>query len=217
MKRLEWEKEAELAAKKEFPLDVRNRVGEFFWSVGSVLVGGTYVVLMLEFLSLIGGKPWAAPWSLVGASLAIGFLFTTIGNHLAGQRRASVAAFKQALLDAYEAQPAAEAAAEEHFYSGPEWRRLRTYAIGRDGRICQNPECGRYIDSDFDLTVDHIKPKSLFPELALDLSNVQVLCRECNSSKGNQTSLVFSEHKNLRTTSARRPRAQEAGNNSTAN
>jgi len=47
--------------------------------------------------------------------------------------------------------------------------------------MCQ--ECGRRIRNDYDLTVDHIKPRSKFPEFSLDNSNLQVLCRRCNSAK----------------------------------
>ena len=35
------------------------------------------------------------------------------------------------------------------------------------------------------INVDHIKPRKLFPELALDINNLQVLCNECNHGKGN--------------------------------
>lgn len=35
------------------------------------------------------------------------------------------------------------------------------------------------------MNVDHIKPRKLFPELALDPDNLQVLCHECNHGKGN--------------------------------
>ncbi|GAB4582177.1 HNH endonuclease [Nocardia sp. IFM 10818] len=34
------------------------------------------------------------------------------------------------------------------------------------------------------LTVDHIQPLNLRPDLAFDLGNLQVLCRKCNSAKG---------------------------------
>lgn len=33
--------------------------------------------------------------------------------------------------------------------------------------------------------VDHIKPRSLFPDLALRLENLQVLCSQCNEAKSN--------------------------------
>ncbi len=68
------------------------------------------------------------------------------------------------------------------FYASPEWRLLREQVIAEQGRRCRR--CGRSIVNDFDLTVDHIRPRSKFPELALDRSNLEVLCRQCNSSKG---------------------------------
>jgi 5-methylcytosine-specific restriction endonuclease McrA len=68
------------------------------------------------------------------------------------------------------------------FYMSPEWRLVRDRVVREQGRICQ--ECGREIKDDFDLTVDHTKPRSKFPELALDASNLRVLCRRCNSAKG---------------------------------
>jgi 5-methylcytosine-specific restriction endonuclease McrA len=68
------------------------------------------------------------------------------------------------------------------FYASSEWRLIREQVIQEQGRICQ--ECGKRITDDFDLTVDHIKPRSKFPKLALDKSNLQVLCRKCNSAKG---------------------------------
>jgi 5-methylcytosine-specific restriction endonuclease McrA len=37
---------------------------------------------------------------------------------------------------------------------------------------------------DIALEVDHVKPRSKYPELALDLDNTQILCRACNSKKG---------------------------------
>lgn len=44
---------------------------------------------------------------------------------------------------------------QESFYKTDEWRRLR-----------------------------YIRPRSRFPELELDLSNLQVLCEDCNLGKG---------------------------------
>lgn len=40
-----------------------------------------------------------------------------------------------------------------------------------------------YLDARY-ATLDHIKPKSLYPELMFYLSNLQVICWQCNSSKG---------------------------------
>ena len=71
---------------------------------------------------------------------------------------------------------------KKRFYNSAEWRLIREQVIQDKGCICQ--ECGRRILNDYDLTVDHIKPRSKFPELALEKSNLQILCRNCNSSKG---------------------------------
>lgn len=68
------------------------------------------------------------------------------------------------------------------FYTSAEWRLIRELVIKEQRRICQ--ECGRPIKNDYDLTIDHIKPRSKFPELALDKSNLQILCRRCYSAKG---------------------------------
>jgi len=35
------------------------------------------------------------------------------------------------------------------------------------------------------MNVDHIKPRRLFPHLALDLRNLQVLCEDCNHGSAN--------------------------------
>ena len=68
------------------------------------------------------------------------------------------------------------------FYASAKWQLLRELVIIEQRRICQ--ECERQIRDDFDLTVDHIKPKDEFPELALEKSNLQILCRSCYSAKG---------------------------------
>ena len=34
------------------------------------------------------------------------------------------------------------------------------------------------------LEVDHVKPRKNYPELELDIDNLQILCRDCNLRKG---------------------------------
>jgi hypothetical protein len=64
-----------------------------------------------------------------------------------------------------------------------EWRRIRMVAIKRDGARCGC--CGATPADGIKINVDHIKPRRLFPELALDVNNLQVLCHDCNHGKGN--------------------------------
>lgn len=51
--------------------------------------------------------------------------------------------------------------------------------------------CGRGRAQGVTLHVDHIKPKSLYPDLAFDLDNLQTLCEECNMGKGNMDETDF--------------------------
>lgn len=71
----------------------------------------------------------------------------------------------------------------DDFLSSFEWRRVRMEALkSNDGR-CEC--CGRGKHDGIVLHVDHIKPRKKHPELALEVSNLQVLCNECNHGKGN--------------------------------
>lgn len=71
------------------------------------------------------------------------------------------------------------------FYRGDAWRALRFLALkASNGACCL---CGRSNRAHgVILHVDHIKPRSRFPALALTLSNLQVLCEDCNMGKGNR-------------------------------
>lgn len=69
----------------------------------------------------------------------------------------------------------------ESFFESPAWQRLR-YETLKKHRKCVL--CG----STSNLHVDHIKPRSKYPELALDPDNLQVLCGRCNLAKSNKDS-----------------------------
>ena len=69
------------------------------------------------------------------------------------------------------------------FLASYEWRRVRMQALKKHGARCQC--CGATPADGVKMNVDHIKPRKLFPELALSLSNLQVLCEVCNHGKGN--------------------------------
>lgn len=69
------------------------------------------------------------------------------------------------------------------FYSSKEWASVRYAALLRaDGRCAC---CGASRNDGAVMHVDHIKPRSKFPHLSLDLENLQVLCNLCNMAKSN--------------------------------
>ena len=70
---------------------------------------------------------------------------------------------------------------EDNFYRSEEWQRLRYQTLTKYGHRCQ--KCGAGKESH--LHVDHIKPRSVYPELALEPDNLQVLCEPCNLGKSN--------------------------------
>jgi 5-methylcytosine-specific restriction endonuclease McrA len=70
------------------------------------------------------------------------------------------------------------------FLDSQEWKTLRYVALAQSGSRCCC--CGRSAhEENVRLNVDHIKPRRLFPELALSLDNLQVLCADCNWGKLN--------------------------------
>lgn len=70
------------------------------------------------------------------------------------------------------------------FYESREWRELRYRVLTKYGWKCMG--CGRTRKDGVILHVDHIKPRSKYPELELDENNLQVLCADCNIGKSNK-------------------------------
>ena len=71
----------------------------------------------------------------------------------------------------------------DSFLDSFEWRAIRKMALNLHCACCQC--CGKSAADGIVLNVDHIKPRKFFPELALELDNLQVLCSICNHGKGN--------------------------------
>lgn len=74
-------------------------------------------------------------------------------------------------------------AASDEFLNSYEWRKLRMVALELYGPVCM--ACGATPKTGAVVNVDHIKPRRLYPGLALELGNLQVLCHQCNHGKGN--------------------------------
>jgi hypothetical protein len=73
--------------------------------------------------------------------------------------------------------------ASSEFLNTYEWRRVRMQALKKYGPKCMC--CGATPANGAVMNVDHIKPRRFYPELALDVDNLQILCHDCNHGKGN--------------------------------
>lgn len=70
-------------------------------------------------------------------------------------------------------------AQSSNFINSKEWRALRQTALKKYGNSCF------HCKSDKNINIDHILPRNFYPELALDIKNLQPLCAKCNKRKGN--------------------------------
>ena len=70
------------------------------------------------------------------------------------------------------------------FYNTSEWRSLRYHVIKLRGRSCEC--CGNGMNDGKPIHVDHILPRSVYQEHALNIDNLQILCEDCNIAKSNQ-------------------------------
>jgi len=73
--------------------------------------------------------------------------------------------------------------AQKEFFTSQRWRQLRYSVLLRDRNRClacgASPETSGAI-----MQVDHIKPRSKYPELQWEIDNLQTLCEDCNMGKG---------------------------------
>jgi 5-methylcytosine-specific restriction endonuclease McrA len=79
-----------------------------------------------------------------------------------------------------EARKTVRRLAGAQFYATEEWKRLRYRALAKYG-----PECMCCGSKQKPMHVDHIKPRSKYPALELEFSNLQILCEPCNIGKSN--------------------------------
>jgi hypothetical protein len=74
---------------------------------------------------------------------------------------------------------------ERDFFDSNAWQRLRFEVLAESEGCCVL--CGRsYREHGVAIEVDHIKPRSRFPALALVKDNLQVMCFDCNRGKSNR-------------------------------
>jgi 5-methylcytosine-specific restriction endonuclease McrA len=78
---------------------------------------------------------------------------------------------------------------KQGFYHTPAWRRLRVVALQRDHYQCQH--CLRRSVIRTATEVHHIKPLEEYPDLALDLDNLDSLCRSCHEDTKTRGAVVL--------------------------
>lgn len=142
-----------------------------FWGSAYFVAHALFPVSSGFFLLVIAGWAFGIPLALMYA----------IDLLLAKPRKERAEQIGIRLTELAEAR---KIAIEEalRFYSSPEWIMIRKQVIEEEGRVCA--ECGKQIKNDIDITVDHKRPRSKYPDLALNRENLCVLCRTCNSKKG---------------------------------
>lgn len=70
---------------------------------------------------------------------------------------------------------------ESSVLNSREWKVLRYRALRTYGRICMLCH-----STSGPMHVDHIKPRSKYPELTFDFNNLQILCESCNQGKSDK-------------------------------
>lgn len=83
-----------------------------------------------------------------------------------------------------EAQKKTKSGQKADFFKSREWLELRYDVLAERGGKCEC--CGATAKSGAELHIDHILPRSKWPDLALDKGNLQVLCAACNIGKSNR-------------------------------
>jgi 5-methylcytosine-specific restriction endonuclease McrA len=69
------------------------------------------------------------------------------------------------------------------FHSSKEWKDLKVKVFEIYSKECM--KCGKSdMTAGTSIQVDHVKPRIKYPELSLDINNMQILCRKCNFKKG---------------------------------
>ena len=71
----------------------------------------------------------------------------------------------------------------EDFYKSPAWKKIRFSVLSQSNGCCSL--CGASAKDGICMHVDHIKPRSKYPDLELEARNLQVLCADCNIAKSN--------------------------------
>ena len=175
------EKRLRRDAEAEYPETLACRISE----IGAGLTLLLSIVLGIWYGTSDAPKPESGglKWLIALAWVMLTYLaFVLVGVILSGPKHKRERQVEWRTLELARTR-AGEINERESFYSSPEWKLLRDKVIREEGKLCS--DCRTMIKRDVDVTVDHVLPRSKYPDLALKRDNLRVLCRSCNSSKGN--------------------------------
>lgn len=132
------------------------------------------------------GIPWPLPrgWQVVAAGLLPIEQLPAYKASRTAEAAKREAKAKKPKPESPKREPKQKTQPKDPFYSSWAWKKLRYEALAKFEHRCQ---CCGWQPGDTErghLVVDHIKPRRHYPELELSLSNVQILCNDCNMGKG---------------------------------
>ncbi|MFC1938609.1 HNH endonuclease [Chloroflexota bacterium] len=155
----------------------------------NIIVRGLYTLVFIPPWFIVGlvFTPYSGLWWLVLLLwMVIGGLINNYvidGIILSRPRKERMESVKARVLElAQERKIRIEE--QRQFYTSAEWNNIRKLVIEEGGRVCVL--CHKYIENEKDITVDHKKPRSKYPELQLSRDNLRILCRSCTSKKGDR-------------------------------
>ena len=163
-------------ANSEVPYTPLHKISDWVSYIGFIIA-----ISPLLYLIFFGQQSFGAI-SFIG--IIFGFIVFWVAAYISGKEERKRRPLIQKHLEVLARERQKQIDEMKRFYGSPEWRLEREKVIRSGKNICKN--CGKKIDNKYDITVDHILPRSKYPHKALEMKNLQVLCRSCNSSKGNR-------------------------------
>lgn len=108
----------------------------------------------------------------------IGLMGNYIKKHKIAKSKKNVFKLGGLNIDEVESRHALACASSDVFYKSKAWKQFRFKMFTKlpnECSLCYAKE---------NLHLDHIKARSIYPELAFDQNNMQILCVDCNIGKG---------------------------------